>query len=630
MRIDPQLDATGMGINSRQHYFISAWLNLIHQYSLDSYRVRVMNPMNILMELRQMFDAHANDADRRVVAEEALEIFRDHPVIAATPASYPGHADLQLLLKEAVQAKENGFKKSQMLLMSFLREFEAALQQRFLGDCFAWMAANLVTSPPGEVVEERDRNYARIQRVARDLLSAAHGSGVSLASLFQLYRHFIPKEPVSPPVQPAGQPAEARGRPEEMLSQRDALAKNYDFTERFARVQSEILAAPKSHRVIFAISGVRKQDVAAVSGTFGAITISTTFPPDAGPVPNYAHKRFSPAAGRLFATAEVSGRDGRSAGLDAFRQVGQILDLMRFEYDTRAVEIDTQFLLRDGENLRLLELPQLIPNPEADPPTRRLEDFVVHLDQLADGMGLAEAKDRIFSAFRLYRVGTSVSMFENKLVNWWTGLEYLASGVKAGGNGIGPAVRDAVAPVLALTYLPKHLTAFRSALSGLEAEVFVDGQSRKVRDCTNVMLYHVFKDIAQRPALEAFCVGQPFLWSHLSTFMDHVSTPAKTASMLKVHDQRVRWQIERIYRARCDIVHAGGQVPMAGLLCANLEFYLRMTLKSMLKVFGDVPTLTGPAEFFERQRHQFVQVAGALTPPGNATGSDALLVQTMD
>jgi len=68
---------------------------------------------------------------------------------------------------------------------------------------------------------------------------------------------------------------------------------------------------------------------------------------------------------------------------------------------------------------------------------------------------------------------------------------------------------------------------------------------------------------------------------------------------------------------------------MAGLLCANLEFYLRMTLKTMLKVFGDVPTLTGPAEFFERQRHQYVQVASALAPAGATAGSDTLLVEAM-
>lgn len=41
--------------------------------------------------------------------------------------------------------------------------------------------------------------------------------------------------------------------------------------------------------------------------------------------------------------------------------------------------------------------------------------------------------------------------------------------------------------------------------------------------------------------------------------------------------------------------------------CANLEFYPRMTSKSMLKVFAGVPTLMGPAEFFERQRHKFGQ-----------------------
>ena len=70
---------------------------------------------------------------------------------------------------------------------------------------------------------------------------------------------------------------------------------------------------------------------------------------------------------------------------------------------------------------------------------------------------------------------------------------------------------------------------------------------------------------------------------------------------------------------------------MASLLCANLEYYLRMTLKSMLKVFAGVPTLTGPAEFFERQRHRLGQVLLELDPADRrSTGSDASLLALLD
>ena len=125
-------------------------------------------------------------------------------------------------------------------------------------------------------------------------------------------------------------------------------------------------------------------------------------------------------------------------------------------------------------------------------------------------------------------------MFDNKLVNWWTGLEYLTSGGKAG-SAIGDKVKNALAPTLALTYLPKHLAAFRSALATLDIEVTSNGARVPVKDCSNAALYAVLKDAAQRPALEASLASQPYLWKHLSSFITNVGTPAKTAEILKAH-----------------------------------------------------------------------------------------------
>lgn len=643
MRIDQQLNVAPLGINARQHFFLSAWFNLVHHNSLDAYRVRVMNPLNILRELRRMFDPPANDADRKAVALEALEILNDHPVITSNASKHKGLPDALAFIKEAVD-KEGGFKKNSVLLRSFMREVETALNSHFLADCFDWMEATLRSAPAAESEEQRVKSYAEIERVCRDMVSVAHDFGFSLESLFHLYRLFLPKDPVVAGGQRAQAPRPDGAEPaetgdlamatafqapiegEEFAKSALQMPEPYDFSKRFERLRSEILADSKEHQVTFVVTGApRVSEVCC--GDFGSVVISQNEPQQLGVA---FQKFFAPGPRRLFASAVVKSRDGRSAGLQAYGEIGQILDLMRFEYDTPLIKAGTRFLLKDGERFRLLSLPQLVPNPEAEPPTKTLEEFVAHLSDLAArDTSQTETRDRIFSAFRLYRQGTGANMFDNKLVNWWTGLEYLTSGGKAGGD-IGEAVKSALAPTLALTYLPKHLVAFRSALGSLNVEVQVADTSVKIKHCSNSEFYALLKDPTQSAAILDACTSQPYLWKHLLAFIKEIGTPASTAALIASHDRRIRWQIERIYRTRCDIVHAGRQVITASLLCSNLEFYLRMTLKSMLKGFSNVATLMGPAEFFERQRYQFSQVMQELATDRNRPGTDALLIASLD
>lgn len=647
MRLDQQLNAAALGINTRQQFFLSAWFNLVHQHSLDSYRVRVMNPLNILRELRRMFDPPASDDDRRVVALEALDILHNHPVITVNAAKHTGLPDAVAFIAEAVEAKEGGFKKNILLLRSFMREAETALEQHFLADCFTWMEATLHTIPAGETQEQLTASYVSIERVCRDIVSVAHDQGFSLESLFHLYRQFLPKDPsgvwshrpqpeaavaagTAISAQPTGTGAPAEPVHAVPVGAAGAPAPEpepYDFAARFERLKNEILSPPREHRVVFAVSGAPRA-AAVCCGDFGSVVISQDSPGPTGS--KISSGLFAEAPRRLFASAVVKSRDGRSAGLQAYGEIGQILDLMRFEYDTPSIQAGTRFLLWDEDKYRLLALPQLVPNPEADPPTKTLEEFVSHLAGLAArDPSQTETRDRIFSAFRLYRLGTGANMFDNKLVNWWTGLEYLTSGGK-NGRDIGETVKSALAPTLTLTYLPKHLVAFRSALGALDIEVEVAGVKVSVKHCSNAQLYSVLKDATQSAAVLAACASQPYVWKHLAAFIEGVKTPASTAELVKAHDRRIRWQIERIYRTRCDIVHAGRQVITASLLCAKLEFYLRMTLKSMLKGFSSVTTLMGPAEFFERQRHQLAQVLAQLQPSKGGAPADTLLVASLD
>ncbi|MEJ0034948.1 MAG: hypothetical protein WDO68_02485 [Gammaproteobacteria bacterium] len=55
------------------------------------------------------------------------------------------------------------------------------------------------------------------------------------------------------------------------------------------------------------------------------------------------------------------------------------------------------------------------------------------------------------------------------------------------------------------------------------------------------------------------------------------------------------------------------------LLCANLEFYLKVTLMSLLTQLRGVKTLSGPEEFFERQLYGYQRLTADLEAGSSAT-----------
>jgi hypothetical protein len=610
MRTDKHL-RPGLGLTKRQHFFLSCWFNMVHQSSLDSYRVKVMNPVNVLRELKAMHAPPADEKDRKRVAEEALEILSGQPILGRSRYQ-TALKEFVTLLTESTKAKTEGGKQEGTtninVLHSYQTELEAGLGKHFLSDSFDWLSNELAVAPQNEPAEQAARKLSEIERVCRDVLSVSLDVGFSLESLFQLYRHMAP---VTPVVLPG---AAALGM--------NAGVPQYVFMDRLARVMTQVTSAPRDCRVIFGVSGTSGPG-SKVIGVYGNVHIGDA-PPQINAVLTPREARFLAARPQwLWADVTVQSRDGRAAGMLAYRQIAQILDLARFYYESRSVAITQDFLLEDGGERLILGIPEVIPNPENEEPAVNLEQFVADLNDLADRDGAqVESRDRIFAAFRLYRLGTEARVFENKLVNWWTGTEYLAKGSKQGGS-IGAAVEDALAPALAMAYLSKHLTAYRRVFGVLNAQATIDGHPVNLGALADRELYVLFRRADAAGILEPAVTSHPHLWHHLSAFIRNLASERSIAIMLRAHERRLRWQLQRIYRARCDIVHSAHLVVNAALLCANLEFYLRLTLELMLQSFQEIPTLRSAAEFFDRQRYKYARLLGELERQQGA--SDALL-----
>lgn len=569
-----------------------------------------MNPVNVLHELKAMHAPPADDKDRKRVAEEALEILSGQPILEHSRYRVVFN-EFKTLLNESSKFKTEGGKDGVTNINvqhSYQVELEAKLEEHFLSDSFDWLNKELDVAPQNEPAEQAAQKLSDIERVCRDVLSVGLHVGFSLESLFQLYRHMAP---ITPVVLPSAAGVDI-----------NTDTPQYVFMDRLARVRAQVTSAPRDCRVLFGISGTSDPGSKMI-GVYGNVHISDTPPQINGNVTTRETRFLAARPQWLWADVTVKSRDGRAAGMLAYRQIAQILDLARFYYESRSISITQDFLLEDGGERHILGIPEVIPNPENEQPAVNLERFVADLNALAGRDGAqVESRDRIFAAFRLYRLGAEARVFENKLVNWWTGTEYLAKGSKQGGS-IGAAVEDALAPALATAYLSKHLSAYRRVFAVLHVQVTIDGHLVDLGALADIKLYELFRRADAVNVLQPAFINHPHLWHHLSAFIRNLASERSIANMLRAHERRLRWQLQRIYRARCDIVHSAHLVVNAALLCANLEFYLRLTLELMLQSFQEISTLRSAAEFFDRQRYKYVRILADLERPQGA--SDSLL-----
>ncbi|WP_126879960.1 hypothetical protein [Paraburkholderia kururiensis] len=590
----------------RQRFFCDCWFNLVHEASLDAFRVRAMNPLNIMRELLRMFDVeHAKEPDIGRVALEAHEVL-EAAALLQDAAFQPAASQLVALLRDVADSKpvksasEEGAKstdaaklagtqllKDRFLVDAFGRELIHALEQHFVQKSIAWLSAELTTPDANEAFDALEPQLQKIENVLSALLSTLVNQGWSFASLFKLYR--------------------------DMLLPADAGTANrpYTFPEALHNVFGRLTGAPKPYRITFQINGV--SNPTNFPQAVGDIAFSTA-PPNVGANSSGYVQRYSRAfGGRLFATMTVDAQDGRIAGSIASDHIASVLDVVRYDYERKNVHLADRFLVEKTGRHILLPLPGSVPNPDSSLSAQQLEIFMRRLQELvASGTLASETKDRIYSAFRLYRTGADSSNFENKLVNWWTAVEYLVKG--SGSDGIGNGVEQSLGPTVTLSYLPKHLLALRDILvNELKIELAdAAGTPVELKSVKLAEFYALLQDPAHRIAIETACNDAPFVRLHLRRLLAVFTDNGKLRLALSNHERRMRWHVQRIYRARCDIVHSGQRMVDATLLCANLEFYLKTVLAAFLDALHRHPTLSSAREFFDRQEHALKLVRSEL------------------
>jgi hypothetical protein len=268
-----------------QHYFCANWLNMVHANSLDSYRVRLMNPGNILRELLRIYEPPANESDRVMVASEVIRVLNQDPLMGALEFSSTYGELKELLPICSGKLKDKCTEKNRHLIIAFAKELLYLIDNKYISLSFKRLNYLLASNTDVPFPGKEEEIFREIHALTGNLLSMLLDKGGSLESMYSLYR--------------------------EDLVPKGNSVKPYFFERKFALVEKIISNQPQDFVVIFVIDNV------SVPQDFPPKIANIEFAQEIA-IPEDSRtpvkRLLAPFKRRLFARLSVKTNDFRTAG----------------------------------------------------------------------------------------------------------------------------------------------------------------------------------------------------------------------------------------------------------------------------------------------------------------------------
>lgn len=522
-------------------FFIELWYSMTHQKSLDSYRARCMNSRMLLRELAEELSIGLiKSCDLKGVCAEIAEVLTTDPVIKQ---SFPKLFDRIIpFLNNPPQAEEKK-KDEQCKEFTFIaNDLSAGLEKRYWGICCSLLVDLLAKGEIGS-----------LKIVMSNLISDLIDRGWPIETLFSWHNHFLSPE----------------------------IRKQYSFSQNLKFMLDIFSNECQSFEVTLRLTGSENLKSLGSFHNFTFIDIPKN-------LAEKAPQKFKTVGkNSCFAQTTVLDSDFHSAAINAKEEFEQFIDLLRFDYEPFCLRIDSVChvkRLSDGK-ISLPVVKAVIPNPNSntDHPTFML--FMEGLKSLSEHKSLEESTRRkIRGAIRQYRFGRDSENYKDKFLNWWMGLETIAHTGR--GTPVGEVVSKNVSRVMALPYLARILgdvlttMKYGQVIWHKELKDFCGG--KELQELTSGDLLSIVQSDHPRDLLLQSFERIPTLHFRANQLFPALIDPVKTVSKLTEHLQHLEWQLARLYRIRCCIVHGSDVRFRLSLFAANLEFYIKETVKYLI------------------------------------------------
>ena len=552
-------------IEWHERLFVQTWYGRVHAASLDSHRLRSLDSLAIADEiLNNLGNPNIPLYRTKASCEEALELLsKDH--ILRQGWQLQTERSLAALA-EALKCKDEDTASPDFLTLVYhLRRLKSAATSDYRGHLILAIEKAL-----------SDRDADAIYDLTGRLLTRLVNEGYSLEGLFGIVANVLIRQ--TPPV---------------------------NFARGFGITKDKVLSGESEYQIIMRLTGPSKLlptqigRIAFRQEPFG-VTIETT--------PNNPIKTdfFRQGQRTYYAQITVSAREERSAGEEARRRLERVMDALRFELMHDLISVHDEFVyIIPNRPPAVSRLPSTVPNPKRNIRPAEFAEFLDRLTQLeASDRFSSETKSKMESALRYYRFSLDTPQLQNRFINSWTALEYLARDRKQ--RYIIDGVRQNVVPLLVLPYMRTLLMDFRDTLDTYRIKLpSLFAERYQVERYAALSLQQLLEIIRGEDflQLQRGCSIYPGLQMSLNQFREQNLDNKKTGNYIKRHKQNVEWHITRLYGARNDIVHSADTSTRLTLLCANLEHYVKICIQEVLDVAFTYQDIASLEEIFAVQRH---------------------------
>jgi len=219
----------------------------------------------------------------------------------------------------------------------------------------------------------------------------------------------------------------------------------------------------------------------------------------------------------------------------------------------------------------------------------RASDASKRLNKLIKYIGLTGSSFiKFHRAVDSHGIGTTNDLPENQLLNIWIALETLVpSHVHGGGKVV--KIANGICPILLRNYLNRLVSRLSADLIRWNRPK-ISRLLRKIPDSKSNTLYERVFLLVSLPEFEHLrkklyrqLDDFPLLRFRVYELSETFSSPKNIQNRIELHQQKVEWQLRRIYRTRNLIVHSGRSLTYIDALIENSHDYLDQALNAVVE-----------------------------------------------
>lgn len=547
------LDHKNTTLTVCQRFFIEKSVELLYMGSIDSYRIKLHNPITILQELKYClteFDKgrikhfhtiKGSHKSGKVIVDEVISLLSQDPSYIRYSSISKEY--LTVLLNDL---NEQNYKRLIPSIKMLLIDNE-----NYIDDVFEGIET---------LINLNDCTFDSLRKIdisLNILFSSLIKKGFSKGFLYKLlYGVFV-----------------------------HSLTNCKNFENHFQNLRIRLTTESCLHKVIFRIDTTPKV-YDAISQTQVAGIILTD---NINSINLEGARSITELAGfnatldiRKFIECEVEAFDYLSALKKARKQLSEYLDVINLGLSGEFLNIHNRVLVIDlrspergafQNNTNILDGKYKAEQSHYRTFTNKIPS-ILNSNSIID-----ETKEKIKSAVRYLRLGNESTEIEHKFINYWIGLEYLFSNYES--NNTIERLKKHFINAHTIAYTKRNIYSFKKNFSQLS-----DLDKAKATTYTNIddefLKDKQFYEEVSTELLDDYPLLSYRAMKLKDWFFKSNSKPANATDYLNRHKENLEIHFTRIYRLRNEIIHDAAMNTNNQLIVSNLRYYLTFILNEMI------------------------------------------------